>query len=77
MSKSVATESKEGHKSREMSGKRGVGDEGGEDEEGFVDVPPAESLTISRVVSTVPATTDKFMHTPEFSRHFIEYVPGG
>ena len=25
-------------------------------------------------VPTVPATTDQFMHTPEFRRYFVEFV---
>ena len=66
MSKSVAFESNEGHESREMSGKRVLGDEGNEDEEEIPKVTPAESLPISTVVSTVPATIDQFIHTPEF-----------
>lgn len=48
----------------------------------IIDVPQAESLTISTEVPTVPATTvstapasvDQFMHTPRFKRHFVEYV---
>ena len=46
-----------------MSGERGAEDEGGEDGEGFLEVPLVESLTISMTDSTVPATTDQFMHT--------------
>ena len=34
----------------------------------------ATSSTLT-IVSTVPVTTDQFMHTPEFRRHFVEYVP--
>ena len=58
MSKSVALESNEGHESRKMSRKRGAENEGNEEEEGILDLPPAESLTISTTASTVPATTD-------------------
>jgi len=75
MSKSVASESNEGCEGHKTCRKRGSRDEGKKDEEGNPVVPPAESLTISTVVSTVPATTDQFMHTPEFRRHFVEYVP--
>ncbi|GMH54700.1 hypothetical protein TL16_g01727 [Triparma laevis f. inornata] len=76
MSKSVVSETHEGHKSREMSGKRRAGDEGKENEEEITKVPPAESLTISTVVSTAPATTNQFMYTPEFRTHFVKLVPG-
>ena len=48
---------------------------GKEDEEGILKVSATESLPISTVVCTVPATTDQFMHTPEFRRHFVELVP--
>ncbi|GMH68943.1 hypothetical protein TrLO_g1252 [Triparma laevis f. longispina] len=75
MFKSVVYESIESHESNIMSGKRGSGDEGNEDEE-VLEVPPAASLTISTVVSTVPATTDQFMFTPEFRRHFVKFVLG-
>ncbi|GMI18516.1 hypothetical protein TrLO_g14870 [Triparma laevis f. longispina] len=37
MSKSVASESNEGHESREMNGKREAGDEGNGDEEGILE----------------------------------------
>ncbi|GMH66961.1 hypothetical protein TL16_g04554 [Triparma laevis f. inornata] len=67
MSKSVATEYHEGHESREMCSKRGAGDEENQYEEGII--------ATLRTVSTVPATTDQFMHTTEFRRHFVEYVP--
>ena len=50
-----------------MGGKRGAGDEEKQDEEGIIATLPT--------VSTVPATTDQFMHTPEFRRHFVEFVP--
>ena len=49
-----------------MSRKRGAGDEENEDGEESIEIPPAESLPISMVVSTVPAKTDQFMFTPEF-----------
>ncbi|GMH80590.1 hypothetical protein TL16_g08610 [Triparma laevis f. inornata] len=75
MSKPVTSDTNDSHKSREMSGERGTGDEGGENEEGTLDLPPAESLTVSTVVSTVPTTTDQFMRTPKFRRHFVKYVP--
>ncbi|GMH57202.1 hypothetical protein TrLO_g1726 [Triparma laevis f. longispina] len=34
----------------------------------------AEISTTTTTVSTVPATSDQFMHTPEFRRHFVEFV---
>ena len=76
MSKSVATESTEGYESHDMGRKRGEGDEGDGNEEGILDLPHVESLSISTVVSTVPATTDQFMFTPEFRRYFINYIRG-
>ena len=76
MFKSITSKTHDGHESRETGGRRGAGDEGNEDEEGILDLPPAASLPISTVVSTVSATTDQFMFTPEFRRHFVEYVPG-
>ncbi|GMH70256.1 hypothetical protein TrLO_g1617 [Triparma laevis f. longispina] len=66
MFKSVATESKDSHESGEMNGKRGAGDEGIEDGEWFVKVPPAESL---------PTSKDDFMATDDFRRLIRQYVP--
>ncbi|GMH54388.1 hypothetical protein TL16_g01660 [Triparma laevis f. inornata] len=76
MSKSVASESNDHNKSMETSKKRGSGDEGDEDEEGIIDLPPAASSTTLTTVPTVPATTDQFMFTPEFGRQFVDFVPG-
>ncbi|GMH60069.1 hypothetical protein TL16_g13022 [Triparma laevis f. inornata] len=76
MSKSVATASNEGHESLKTSGKRGARYEGNEDEEEILEVPLAESLPISRVVSTVPATTDQFMFTNDFKRLLVDLVQG-
>ncbi|GMH82451.1 hypothetical protein TL16_g09261 [Triparma laevis f. inornata] len=59
-----------------MSENQGGEDEGNENEEVILNVPPAESLIISTTVFTVPASTDQFMYTPEFRRHFVEFVPG-
>ncbi|GMI17095.1 hypothetical protein TrLO_g13500 [Triparma laevis f. longispina] len=61
MSKSIASESNEGCKSRQKGGTRGAEDDEKEDEEGIIDLPPAEGLTISTTISTVPATTDQSM----------------
>ena len=58
-----------------MGGKRGSGNEEKENREGNPEVPPTENLTTSTTVFTVPATTDQFMHTPEFRRHFVDCVP--
>ena len=76
MSKSVASASQDYNKSYKTGRKRGEDDEENEDGEEFIEVPPAEGLTISTVDSNVPATTDQFMHTPDFRRHFVEFVPG-
>ncbi|GMH74417.1 hypothetical protein TL16_g06463 [Triparma laevis f. inornata] len=54
--------------------KRGMDDEEDENEEGILEIPLTENLTISTTVCAAPATTDQFMHTPEFKRHFIEFV---
>ncbi|GMH82678.1 hypothetical protein TL16_g09341 [Triparma laevis f. inornata] len=74
MSKSEASESNEGHKSQKMSRKRGAGDEGDKNEYGIPEVAAADNSTTLTTVSA-PAATDKFMHTPEFRRHFAEFVP--
>ncbi|GMH85761.1 hypothetical protein TL16_g10335 [Triparma laevis f. inornata] len=82
MSNSVASESNEVHDIRETGGKRGEGDEGEGRGKDIIDVPQAESLTIStevptvpaKTVSTAPASVDQSMHTPRFRRHFVEYV---
>ncbi|GMI10661.1 hypothetical protein TrLO_g9005 [Triparma laevis f. longispina] len=74
MSKSVASESKDGHETLEMSERGGGEDEGEENEEGILDVPPASGSPISTTVSTAPAATNQFMHTHGFRRHFIEFV---
>ncbi|GMH71017.1 hypothetical protein TL16_g10403 [Triparma laevis f. inornata] len=76
MSKSIASESTEYNVSGKMGGKRRAEDEENENEEGTIEVPWAESLPILTVVSTVPATTGQFMHTPEFRKRFVEFVPG-
>ncbi|GMI15276.1 hypothetical protein TrLO_g7841 [Triparma laevis f. longispina] len=60
-----------------MGGSRGAGDEEKEDEGRTIDLPPLASLPISSTVSTAPAATDQFMHTPEFRRHFVDFVPLG
>ena len=74
MSKSITSETHEGHESREMSGEREAEDQGNENGEELIEVPPAESLTISTVVSTVPATVKDFMHTIELKRLFASFV---
>ena len=74
MFKSISSESEDNNQSRETGGKRGLEYEGNEDGEGFVEVPPTESLMISTVVSTVSAPVDDFMHTIEFKRTFAFFV---
>ena len=74
MSKYVASESKDEYEAHKTGGKRGEGDKENEDEEGTLEIPSAESLLISTVVSTVPATTDQFMHTPDFRKLFVGSV---
>ncbi|GMH59044.1 hypothetical protein TL16_g02744 [Triparma laevis f. inornata] len=56
MSKSIASESLDHNESQKNGGKRGAEDEGIGDEESILEVPPAESLTISSTVSTAPPT---------------------
>ncbi|GMH77359.1 hypothetical protein TL16_g07380 [Triparma laevis f. inornata] len=74
MSKSVASESNEDHKSREMSGKRGAGDEGKEDGDGIPEASSAANSTTLTTVSTVPAQVDDFTHTIEFKKLFNPFV---
>ncbi|GMH76296.1 hypothetical protein TL16_g07031 [Triparma laevis f. inornata] len=74
MSKSVASEYKDSYKSGEISEKMGNGDEEKQNGEESIEIPSVESLMISKIFFTVPASNDQFMHTPEFRRHFVEYV---
>ncbi|GMH52036.1 hypothetical protein TL16_g01144 [Triparma laevis f. inornata] len=74
MSKSVASESLDHNESRETNGKKGLENEENEDEEGILEIPPAECLTISTTVSTAPAATDDFMHTVKFKNLFVSFV---
>ncbi|GMI09304.1 hypothetical protein TrLO_g2056 [Triparma laevis f. longispina] len=74
MSKSVATESNEGHKCDKTGVKRGEEYEGDEDEKEFIEGPSAESLPILTVVPTVPATTDQFMFTEDFKGLLVGLV---
>ncbi|GMI07988.1 hypothetical protein TrLO_g95 [Triparma laevis f. longispina] len=74
MSNYVAFESKIDYKTRKMSGKRRAEDEGDEDGGVILEIPPAENLTTLTTACTVPATTDQFMHTPEFRRHFFDFI---
>ncbi|GMH57876.1 hypothetical protein TrLO_g13685 [Triparma laevis f. longispina] len=76
MSKSVASEYNDSRQSGYMSGKRGSEDERNEDEESISEVSAAENLPASTTVSTAPTVTDQFTFTPEFRRHFIDFVPG-
>ena len=36
----------------------------------------AEFTSTSTTLSTAPAATDKFMYTPKFRRHFVDFFPG-
>ena len=74
MSKSRASESIEHNESHKISGKRAAGDEEDEYSDEKIESLTAQNLTTSTAVSTVPATTDQFTHTPEFRRHFVEFV---
>ncbi|GMH62702.1 hypothetical protein TL16_g03533 [Triparma laevis f. inornata] len=74
MSKSVASKSKEGHESHKIGGKRGAEDERDENEKVILEIPPAAISTIATAIIPAPASTDQFMHTPEFKRHFFEFV---
>ncbi|GMI17195.1 hypothetical protein TrLO_g6312 [Triparma laevis f. longispina] len=77
MSKSVASESNEGHESHKTGGKRGAGNEGGGDEEGTIDLDPTANSKTLTTVSTVPATTDQFMFTNDFKRLLVGFVMWG
>ncbi|GMH68730.1 hypothetical protein TrLO_g1803 [Triparma laevis f. longispina] len=74
MSKSVASESNEHTKHLETGEEMGVGDEGGENGEGFVKGAAAESLSTLTTVSTAPAPVDDFMNTIEFTRLFAPFI---
>ena len=76
MSKSVASESNEGHESREMSGKRRAEDEGNEDGEQTIEATSAATSSTLTTVSTVPATTGQFMFTEDFKRLLVGLVQG-
>ena len=74
MSKSVASETKDNYETPKTSRKRGGEDEEDEDEEGSNEGTAVDNSTTMTTVSTAPATTDQFMHTPEFKRHVVEFV---
>ncbi|GMH57819.1 hypothetical protein TrLO_g10744 [Triparma laevis f. longispina] len=64
MSKSVTSESIEGHKNREISGERGAEDEGKEDGKGNIKIPPAENSTTTEddfIAMDMTATEDDLM----------------
>ncbi|GMI06467.1 hypothetical protein TrLO_g11802 [Triparma laevis f. longispina] len=73
MSKSVESESNDCCETSKASRKRGGEDEEKEDGYGKIEGAMANS-TITTTVSAAPATSNQFMHTPEFRRHFIDFV---
>ncbi|GMI11605.1 hypothetical protein TrLO_g12252 [Triparma laevis f. longispina] len=75
MSKSVASESNDHHNTPKSSKKRGGKDEEDENGEGNIEGTVADNSTTLTTVSTAPAHTDEFMHTPEFGIHFVGFVP--
>ena len=74
MSKSAASESKDDCDTPETSRKRGGEDEGDEDGEEIVEGTAVDNSTTLTTVSAAPAATDQFIHTPEFRRHFVEFI---
>ncbi|GMH69849.1 hypothetical protein TrLO_g4993 [Triparma laevis f. longispina] len=76
MSKSISIESNEAQESREMSGKRGAGDEEKQDEEGILKASSAANPTTLTTVSTVPATTSQFLYTDDFKMLLVGFVMG-
>ncbi|GMH47265.1 hypothetical protein TrLO_g8671 [Triparma laevis f. longispina] len=50
-------------------------DEEKEDGEEQNEVSAADDSTTTTTDSAAPAATDQFVHTPEFRRHFVEFVP--
>ncbi|GMH66641.1 hypothetical protein TL16_g04477 [Triparma laevis f. inornata] len=60
---------------RGNSGQRGAEEEDDKKEEEIMDVSPADDLTTMISVSATPAATDQFLHTPDFRRHYVEFVP--
>ncbi|GMH94983.1 hypothetical protein TL16_g13050 [Triparma laevis f. inornata] len=75
MSKSVASVSEDDHETLETSRKRGGDDEGEEDGDEIIEGAVEPNSTTLTTVETAPAATDQFMHTPEFRRHFVDFVP--
>ena len=74
MSKSVVPQSHKPNNDRKSGGKKGAGDEGKEDGGGFIQVPPAESSTISTVVSTVPPPVDALIDKLKEDEKMIEVL---
>ena len=70
-----SSESNEYNNTRKLSRKRGAEHEEKEDGEGIIDLPPTANSTTLTTPLTAHAATDQFMHTPEFKRHFVEFVP--
>ncbi|GMH63475.1 hypothetical protein TrLO_g4014 [Triparma laevis f. longispina] len=74
MSKSVASESKGDNETPKQSRKRGDDDEEDENESGISEGLSTENSRTLTTVSAAHAATDQFMHTPEFRRHFVDFV---
>ncbi|GMH78334.1 hypothetical protein TL16_g07762 [Triparma laevis f. inornata] len=70
-----SSESNEYNNTRKLSRKRGAEHEEKEDGEGIIDLPPTANSTTLTTPLTAHAATDQSMHTPEFKRHFVEFVP--
>ncbi|GMH68139.1 hypothetical protein TrLO_g13714 [Triparma laevis f. longispina] len=77
MSKSVASEFKDSFIILKTSRKRGRDDEEDEDEDGKIEGSAAANSTTVTMVSAALAVVDAFMHTPEFRRHLVDFVPVG
>ncbi|GMH57914.1 hypothetical protein TrLO_g13696 [Triparma laevis f. longispina] len=74
MSKSATAESNEDHESLKTGEKHGGEDEEKENGEGAINASSAVTSSTLMTVSTVTATTNQFMHSPEFRRHFVDYI---
>ncbi|GMI17339.1 hypothetical protein TrLO_g12477 [Triparma laevis f. longispina] len=74
MSKFLLSGFNEGNETPQMSRKCGGNDEENEFNDESMEVPPTESLTTSPPPAP-PAAVDELMHTPEFRRNFVEFVP--
>ncbi|GMH61607.1 hypothetical protein TL16_g08067 [Triparma laevis f. inornata] len=75
MSKSISTESNEGHESHKTGVKRGEGDEEKKNEEEIIELTATENSTTLTTVFAVPESVDDFLNSVDFRRMLLDYVP--